>query len=271
MRYALVVLMALLLFRAPLVMEAVLASCTLFVQRVMPGLFPYMVLSLMLVSRLEDGTPEAALVLMGWCGGSPTGARLLRQTSGMDDKRKKHIAVTCATMSPMFLVGTLPAWTGSIRSGVCILAAVLLGGWVAGMLCGRGTKGRGLQRVEPLSFGDAVEMAAQTMLLVCGTMAMLRTAAELVSPLLAAWPVMQLVVKTLLEVTCGAETIAALPLPLPLRTAMLAGATGFGGAAILLQNRAVLPKGLMRVGEQMLWQVVHGVVSFLVALGMMLV
>ena len=85
-----------------------------------------------------------------------------------------------------------------------------------------------------------------------------------------ALPCMTLPLTTLLEVTTGTYQIASLPLPLPLRTALAAGATGMGGMAVLLQNRACYPKGLVSLGEQALWQALHGAASFLLALGLML-
>lgn len=262
-------LLVLLLFRSSATMEAVYASCLLFVRSVMPGLFPYLTLSLMLVSRLPTGMQDWLLIPLGWCGGSPTGARLLAQVPQMDARRQKHIAVTCATMSPMFLSGTVSAWTGSVRSGICVLLSVVLGGLGAGLLCGRGKGAARLEASAPLSFGQAVESSAQTMLLVCGTMAMLRAAAALVGELLAPWPGAALAATTILEVTCGCQVISGLPLPLAWRTALIAGATGFGGAAILMQNRSVLPRGVMGFAEQAWWQAVHGGISFLLALGMM--
>ena len=52
--------------------------------------------------------------------------------------------------------------------------------------------------------------------------------------------------------------------------AMLAGASGFGGLAIILQNRAFYGKDLLSLPAQIAWQAVHGGISFLLALGMML-
>ena len=69
---------------------------------------------------------------------------------------------------------------------------------------------------------------------------------------------------------CRYTLTARLPLPLPLRTALAAGATGMGGMAVLLQNRALYPRGLVSLGEQVLWQVLHGAASFLLAMGLML-
>ena len=74
----------------------------------------------------------------------------------------------------------------------------------------------------------------------------------------------------LLEVTTGVQEIASLPLPLAWRTALIAAATGFGGLSILLQNRAAAGAQAPSVIRQTGWQAVHGALSGLLALGMML-
>ena len=89
----LVLLMGWMLLRSGVTMDAASAACRLFVQSVLPGLFPYMVLSLMLVSRMGAAMPRWLLVLLGWCGGSPTGARLLA-LSPAPDKRTAVMKLT---------------------------------------------------------------------------------------------------------------------------------------------------------------------------------
>ncbi len=273
MRLLLPALMFCLLVRAETTMHAASAACRLFVTAVLPGLFPYMVLSLMLVSRVERMSPPL-LMLLGWGGGSPTGARLLPLCSGLSRREQVRLAVSCATMSPMFLLGTVGGWLESTVAGMAVLVSVLIGGWFTGLVAGAcGKQNEEIRSAEknmsipPLSFGAAVEQSARTMLLVCGTMVMLRVFAALTVEALPA--ALTLPVTTLLEVTTGTAEIAALPLPLPLRTAIIAGATGFGGMAILLQNRAVYAAGFLPLGTQLLWQAVHGGISFLLALGMM--
>ena len=268
-------MMALLLARAQVVMAAASAACHLFVFSVLPGLMPYMTLALMLVSRVRRMNP-ALLVLLGFGGGSPTGGRLLGLCPALGERQRVRLAVTCSTMSPMFLLGTLGGWLKSPAAGVGILVAVLAGGLTAGALAGLWPRREQSAAVRaeatvPLSMGAAVEQASRTMLLVCGTMVMLRVFADLASDITAAvCPALTLPLTTLMEVTTGVERMAALPLPLPLRTALMAGATGFGGMAVMMQNRAVWPEGMLSLGEQALWQAVHGAVSFLIALGLML-
>lgn len=264
--------MLLMLLSPAAVMDAASAACRLFVTSVMPGLFPYMVLSLMLVSRMPRNMPPYLITLLGWCGGSPTGARLLALRPGMERRQQRRIALSCATMSPMFLLGTVGGWLNSPAAGAAVLFAVILGGYLTGLLVRQGKSAPSseeapLSAPAPLSFGQAVEQAARTMLLVCGTMVMLRVFAVFVSQ---ATPWISLPLTTLLEVTTGVAAIADLPLPLPLRTGIIAGCTGFGGMAVIMQNRALYPSKLLSLPQQIFWQAVHGVISFVLALGAML-
>ena len=283
MVFLLITLMLCLLFRADVTMAAASAACHLFVTAVLPGLMPYMVLSLMTLTRVKRPSP-ALVMLLGWGGGSPTGARLLPLCTGLPRDEQVRLAVSCATMSPMFLLGTLGGWLASPLAGAVVLGSVLAGGAVAGWAAGRAASRRPSARradrraaavcggdhpaaPAPLTFGAAVEQSARTMLLVCGTMVMLRVFSALASTMLPS--ALALPVTTLLEVTTGAAEIAVLPLPLPWRTALLAGATGFGGMAIIMQNRALYPPGFMPLWQQLLWQGLHGIASFLLALGAM--
>ena len=269
------ILLLCLLLRAETTMTAAAAACRLFVTAVLPGLFPYMVISLMLASRVKRLRPGLVQVL-GWGGGSPAGARLIPLCQGVTRRDQVRLAVSCATMSPMFLLGTVGGWLQSSWAGAVCLISVIAGGWLAGeiaRLCSRREPAGPLQAgaggsLEALSFGSAVEQSARTMLLVCGTMVMLRVFAALAAEILPNGLILP--VTTLLEVTTGTSAIATLPLPLALRAALIAGACGFGGMAILLQNRAVLGADFMPLGLQVAFQALHGLFSFLVALGLML-
>ena len=266
MKIGLILAAGWLLLRSETAMNAASLSCRLFVTGVLPGLLPYMVVTLMLVSRLKRPLHPWQLVLMGWCGGSPCGARLLREAG--ETPHRQRIAAACATMSPMFLLGTLGSWLGSAWAGACILLANLAGAGIASLLLpGEAGETALLPRPAPLSLGQAVEETARTLLTVCGIMAVMRVAAALLGELLAPLPPLKLLVTTLLEVTAGTKAIAALLLPLAWRTALIAGATGLGGASLLMQNRAVLR--VMPLPRQLAVQTLHGGLAFLLALGMM--
>ena len=97
-----------------------------------------------------------------------------------------------------------------------------------------------------------------------------KSAVELAELAVRLCPPASLLLTTLLEVTRGVQQLAALPLPLALRTALVAGATALGGMAILTQNRTALGPDAPALAFQVFWQAVHGVASFLLALGLML-
>ncbi len=273
MVWLLIALMAALLFRAQVTMDAASAACHLFVTAVLPGLMPYMVLSQMLISRVKRLSP-AGMLLLGWGGGSPTGARLVCMRPDLSRREAVRLAISCATMSPMFLLGTVGGWLGSAKAGLMVLISVIAGGWLAGLIASAclHTSNSAFRipnsELSPLSFGAAVDSSARTMLLVCGTMVMLRVFAALAGEVLPS--AARLPVTTLLEVTTGASAIAKLPMPLPWRTALIAGATGFGGLAIIMQNRSVAGEDFLPLGQQVLWQAVHGGISFGLALGLMI-
>ena len=258
------------LARTELAMQAASEACRLFVTSVMPGLLPYMALMQWLISRTGGRLPALAVTAMGWGGGSPTGALLLQSARDADGRTARRIAVSCQTMSPMFLAGTLGGWLRSPVAGWCILAGVIAGGCVTGCLAVRGSMTMLTVSHDPIRLGDAIERTMRTMLLICGTMAVMRMAAAMAYDVLHSYPLLALAVTTLLEVTTGANVIAALPCPLALRTALLAAATAFGGASVVLQNHALLPEGLLSLPAQVMWQAVHAALSFLIALGLAL-
>lgn len=272
MRLLLLGVMGCLLLRAPSAMAAAEEACLLFVRSVLPGLFPYLVLSQMFLSRCPGDMPAWSLRLLGWCGGSPAGARMLTLRPGLPHRTQKELAVACATMSPMFLSGTLGTWLQSRRAGWIALGSVLLGGYLTGKLsiwrCKKETAAPAkAATTAPISFAAAIENAAKTMLLVCGTMTMLRVFLSFFSSVPPPW---QLLITTLLEVTTATQEMALLPLPLPLRTALVSGASAFGGMAIVMQNRAYYPQGLLSLPAQIFWQAVHALLTFLFSLGLAL-
>lgn len=122
-----------------------------------------------------------------------------------------------------------------------------------------------------MSLGAAVEKASITLLTVCGCMVLGNVLSALLPALLPGLPQgARLGIACLAEVTTGSRALALLPLPLELRVALLSGETGFGALAILLQNRALGPRGLMPLWAQLGFQLLHGLLSALVGYGLAL-
>ena len=131
----LIVCAALLLVQPAITIHAASDTCALFAQSVLPGLYPYMILLLLLLDRLPASAPYPALVALGWGAGSPCGAKICAaRQAKLSPRRLCRLYVCCGTMSPMFLYGTLGQWLHSPLAGLCILLAVLTGGLTASAL-----------------------------------------------------------------------------------------------------------------------------------------
>ena len=235
-----------------------------------------MILLLVALDRLPAQAPYPLLVALGWGAGSPCGAKICAARQGrMDPRALRRLTVCCGTMSPMFLCGTLGQWLQSPRAGLCILLAVLAGGLAASAALPGGGESRqpssAFSQAAPMSLGAAVEKASITLLTVCGCMVLGNVLSALLPALLPGLPQgARLGIACLAEVTTGSRALALLPLPLELRVALLSGETGFGALAILLQNRALGPRGLMPLWAQLGFQLLHGSLSALVGYGLAL-
>lgn len=264
------------LLRPEVSLQAAADACALFARSVLPGLYPYMILLLVALDRLPAQAPYPLLVALGWGAGSPCGAKVCAARQGrMDPRALRRLTVCCGTMSPMFLYGTLGQWLQSPRAGLCILLAVLAGGLAASAALPGGGESRqpssAFSQAAPMSLGAAVEKASITLLTVCGCMVLGNVLSALLPALLPGLPLgARLGIACLAEVTTGSRALALLPLPLELRVALLSGETGFGALAILLQNRALGPRGLMPLWAQLGFQLLHGLLSALVGYGLAL-
>ena len=173
------------------------------------------------------------------------------------------------------LYGTLGQWLQSPRAGLCILLAVLAGGLAASAALPGGGESRqpssAFSQAAPMSLGAAVEKASITLLTVCGCMVLGNGLSAVLPALFPGLPPAgQLSLTCRAEVTTGCRALALLPLPLPLRVALLSGETGFGALAILLQNRALGPRGVMSAPAQLGFQLLHGLLSGLTGYGLAL-
>ena len=112
--------------------QAAARGFSIWAAAVLPSLFPFMVCCQLLAASdapARLGAPfdglmrralrcpgEAApLMLLGFMGGSPSGARMIasrRAEGALTRAEAERLACLTGTVSPMFLLGTLPVWAG---------------------------------------------------------------------------------------------------------------------------------------------------------------
>lgn len=84
---------------------------------IVPTLFPYMVLTRTLMTMMKgmNGSSIWMLALLGWLGGSPSGASMIRTFSATHAMHRRSTLALCTltgTISPVFLLRTVHAWFG---------------------------------------------------------------------------------------------------------------------------------------------------------------
>lgn len=267
----------------------------------MPTLFPFVTMSLMLVSGLGSlGLPNKTLtalsVALGMMGGSPSGARLLaqlRNQSGGLSRRAAQCAAACVTTaSPMFILATLTGWLGSGRdTGLIMLAAHELAAILAGLVClswtRRWTKTDPLPdystrdssrdsinpaqaaQMKPLSLGEAIAQAASAMLAMCGCMALFNAALTVAIARITLPPRAVVIIAAALEMTGGCARIGAMNLPAATAAPMMCAAVTFGSASVFMQNAAYLSTIGVRLSIQAAARVTAGALAWALCSAMM--
>ncbi len=185
-----------LLFFSPYVSRGVAQGLTLCGQTLIPSLFPFMVLAV-LISRSRAARPLCRLLgplcrrwlrlpqnfgpvlLISLIGGYPVGARILsgmldrNEATPQDARRFLQFSVSPAPSFAMVTVGA--ALLGSPKAGAVIygchlFTGLLLGGWLA--LRSGAPKPRPTPPAQPLAFGTALvestAAAVEGMLSICG-------------------------------------------------------------------------------------------------------
>lgn len=214
---------------------------------IVPSLFPYMVLCKMTALRLQTAhLPIAPMtMLMGWLGGSPSGAAMLSASS--DRLTQKQLRALCAltgTISPMFFIGTLQAWGVERKTCLCLLAAHWAGALFAAV-CMKNfpIERRNVKPKETVIKGAAnpITDSVQAVLGVGGCIVFFSVAASCICALLPGLPeYICACFQALLEIAGGMRAFSLIREASCLRLITMAALVGFGGFSILTQNHLFL-------------------------------
>ncbi len=251
-------LLALLMLYPQEAMEAARSACRLWASSVMPALFPYMVFSQLLASSVRGGWLTAPLAMLG---GSPAGARLIA-LGDLSPTRAQRLAALCATVSPLFVLGTL-------GGGVRMLAAHWLGAVAAWAFVQLMPSGAEVPAPSPtatpkarLGLTDAIRDASLAMITVCGCMALFAVLAALLGRLLPLTPSLSALLSCVLEMASGCASIRALNLPSQMAAPLCCAAISFGGLSIFLQNAVFLRPIGVNLRTQLAARLVHAAAAY---------
>ncbi len=215
---------------------------------VVPSLFPYMVFCRLLSGRLREQRIPAApcAALLGLLGGSPSGASVLAAYG--ESLPRRTLLALCAltgTISPMFTLGTVQAWTQDEALSRLLLLCQMMGAAMAGAcVYGLGGHLHGAGRAPRESACAAqdhpIAQSVDAVLQVGGCIVLYSVLAALLRLLPFAQGQAGALLHALLEISGGAHALSAAFAPGSSRAIALAAACGFSGLSILSQNLTFL-------------------------------
>ena len=253
--------------------EAARGGLTLCFETVLPSLFPFFVLSSLLVqsraprllSRALAGFMRplfgvsgagASALALGLLGGYPVGARTVAELYGRGEVRRdeaEQLLTFCNNSGPGFFLGVCgTAVFGSARAGAYLSLVHVLSALGAGMLLrqpleaprGRTNTGRSAPLDLAAAFPAAVQSSFAAVWSVCGFVVLFMVLLRLLTllPVLAGLPVLpRAALYGLVEMTNG---VAVLP-PTRAGFVLCAVLMNWGGLSVQAQTRAMLaPSGL---------------------------
>jgi len=254
---------------------------------VIPSLFPFMVMSTLLVSlgfgewispcfsglmtslfRLP-GTAGSALIL-GLIGGYPIGARTagdLYLSGLLTQEETERLLTFCNNSNPVFLISVLGAGVfGSVRIGVWLWLIHLLSALLTGLLF-RSKKSVPVRyshmvahppRPFAVIFVEAVRNSAATMLSVCAFVVLFYV---LASPFAAIDGRLGAVLVGMTELFSLTPLLA----PDTFSLILASGCAGWGGLSVLCQSAAVLDGTGLRLRSCLLGKMVQGLLAAFLA------
>lgn len=227
----------------------------LCLRTVIPSLFPFFILSPLLISNLDGnwlrpvgrlcGIPKGAesLLLVGFLGGYPTGAQCVAQAAGngqLSAPQAQRMLAFCNNAGPSFLFGMVSqlfprpgyAW---LLWGIHIVSAI----FVAMILPGEKSNTANLSPAK-MTLPQALSKAVHTMALVCGWVIFFRICIAFICRWFLWYlpQTAQILLIGILELSNGCWALGEIG-QISLRFLICSGILAFGGICVSLQTRSV--------------------------------
>lgn len=282
-------------------MDAARDGFELWLTSVMPALFPFFVLTsvmseaglLRLVSAGKRGrmgfTGALGLFAVSMISGSPCGAKLssmLHDGGMIDDARATRIAAACNMLSPMFIVGSLGAWLGSVEAAMAIAIGHYTASFTALLFAVYSKKGGAISGAGGISRASAFRpLPALSRALSDGTMNMVKICGTIVffmviSRLMDAMGVFSALAAPFAQVGVDGDIVSALVMggfeavggaaaaagassaALGVKCACSAFIITFGGVCILAQS---IPFVKVKASSYLLQKLLTGILAGIIA------
>lgn len=216
-------------------------------ESIVPVLFPYMVFSRLLCSKLNNLRLPAfpVVAILGLLGGSPSGAASVSANADKLSQRKTLILCTLTgTVSPMFILGTLQPWVQHPllcrRLLWCHWLSALLSSWLI-FLFSKGYLPSIVKTSDKnaVSF-DPIMQSVDAVLQVGGCVILYSVLAGMLGRILHSFSFLPSLFHAILEISGGIHAICQSNIAISTKSILLSAVLGFSGFSILSQNHAIL-------------------------------
>lgn len=267
--------------------DGVREGLSLAAAQALPALFPFFVVSGLLVrcdtarlspllanplARLYGLPPEAAPALvLGLIGGYPVGAATacaLLSEGVLSREAAERVNRFCNCASPGFCVGLVGLGVfGSAQAGAMLYGIHIVSALIVGLFFARTPLSALSQRIHnrnrtsfPSIFCASVQQAASTALTVTAFLTMFSILLRLLSPVFALLPYGN-ALDGMIELTNGLDELTVLPLPRRARLTLASFLLGFGGLAVQFQVRALAEAHDLPVRGLFAAKLLHGTLA----------
>lgn len=243
-------LMMYLMFMYPdIAADASRRALQIFGQDIFPVLFPYMVLTRILIAKVR--TPSLGTVIP-FCllGGSPTSASILDAYMSHYSTNKKTLLALCAltgTISPAFQINTVGSWIKDPRITSFLVISHFGGSAAASILVYLSMKDDdSIIMIRPLSASNhdtnAISSSIMPILGVGGCLVFFSVLSEAINTVLIHEPsIGASLIHAILEISGGVKKLSeGLPNTASMRYTLIAFSCGFSSLSILSQNAMFL-------------------------------
>ncbi|MBQ4264719.1 MAG: hypothetical protein IJB85_04325 [Clostridia bacterium] len=220
---------------------------------VLPTLFPYMVFCRLLCQKLRVLSFPAPLaaVFLGLTGGSPSGASaILAYSSRLSSRMLLVLCAFTGTISPMFLLSTIPTWMHTHHYGSILLISHWCGAAFSAIFTYILLRFFPIQPANsaPTSEGStssALTQSIDAILQVGGSIVCCSVTAGLLTKTPFFHGITRALFHSLIEISGGIHALSIADIPIRHKLFYIAPLCGFTSFSILFQNYAVLkPLGI---------------------------
>lgn len=263
--------------------NAAFNSLVLCARNVIPTLFPFFVISGLLVNTgivavlAKILTPVSKILfktsgngsvvfLMGIICGYPTGAKVVSELyceGSIEKNEGERLLAFCNNSGPLFVIGAVgEMMLGNHKTGVILyiihVISAILTGFIFGIFSKRETQNAKTE-YKVYTIGEAmsksIESAVKSILNVCGYVVFFGVLISVTDNLL---------VTSLLEVTNGAKKLSQSGLNAETMLMLISATIGFGGICVLLQVESAVSSARLSIKLYALGKVIQAILSAII-------